>query len=945
MPMINADFTASEHLSTLLNNYPNVAMYINLFFTHLEFANELPFDEPIDENLLEKSYVRTLEVFHSKFAIMVSYIASLLSKLQGGTEDLAFKHLIEGNKLLFLLVNRLQLREIGVFAVGDIGRETKLANLVLYILAGVNFSSDAILPWISGVWFDANTLLGKEDHSDLLQRQYRQEKWKSKKVSLSFYERVLSPHYTQPINLKKIAPSFDMEDYCSVTNYYEQFVEPIYEEIRSTIDQALTAIQNKRERKMPVTVTINHCNYEESNQVQEFSCAISGMDKAYLERSPTTEVAQLSFDEESFLGILTDFVLDDSEHHRGFISCKLLVLRSVYAEKLAALDLKYRLQAYFLMGIEPSRRMLNALRRRPGDEDCPVLRSIITGVLPQCEERPESLSVDAVSHALAVAGNLNEQQAKVVIDFSTLSRGLFLLQGPPGTGKTTTIVHLLKHMLELEPNQRIMVTAPSNAAVHTLAERAMAEMGLGVSMAFWGVEKELSEDMRSIRVNGIAKHLISDIRRLRKFALNYKYLNPSFVEKVTHDVIRMIHEHRAIYKKIDARFLLQCQLRFDYSGHLKKAIIELLNDIDAQLPVIEKCVEDLVASGVSSSKEILTTLINSLALELENYGEIIARSCTQYDSHLESFMLTQSQLIFCTLVSSGSNTLRKSLHFVDTLIIDEAGQAVEPELLIPNYFNAEKCLQVGDSKQLPPTIKSDANKAIEYDSIMHRLVDRVGVVPRMLEVQYRMNSAICTWPSNKYYSGLLRPDDSLFHRSSVLKGVAVCDHLYSPCLFVDVANGSELGKRHQDSSYRNPEEADCAIAIVSYLLSKGVQPQSIGVIAFYSSQVGQLRQNFASRRVDEEVRKLIKISTVDGFQGMECDIIILCTTRTCRSAGFLRDFRRINVAVTRAKHHLYVLGKKAILEQSNTDFTHMICHYEENEGCAIVDSTQLLSSL
>ena len=185
----------------------------------------------------------------------------------------------------------------------------------------------------------------------------------------------------------------------------------------------------------------------------------------------------------------------------------------------------------------------------------------------------------------------------------------------------------------------------------------------------------------------------------------------------------------------------------------------------------------------------------------------------------------------------------------------------------------------------------------------------------------------------------------MLQRTAILQGIAVCDEFRTPCLFVDVANGIEVGKHNHDTSYKNEEEANCAVSIVKHLMEKGVMPQSIGIITFYSSQVVLLKDKAKSLIADSHGVPLLKISTVDGFQGMERDIIILCTTRTCKSAGFLRDARRINVAVTRAKHNLYVLGKKEKLLESNTDLSLLIRHYEENEGCSVVDSATLLAML
>ncbi len=232
--------------------------------------------------------------------------------------------------------------------------------------------------------------------------------------------------------------------------------------------------------------------------------------------------------------------------------------------------------------------------------------------------------------------------------------------------------------------------------------------------------------------------------------------------------------------------------------------------------------------------------------------------------------------------------------------------------------------------------------------MMSRLIERCDVEPKMLEVQYRMHPAICAWVSKTSYGGRLVSDKSLYTRPSVLVDTQVCALLRSPCVFVDVADGVERGKLNHDTSYQNEQEVVCTVQLVTHLLSRGVSAHSIGVISFYKSQVVAIRKKLSDDLVLTYPQvKDVKVSTVDGFQGLERDIIILSTVRTCVSAGFLSDKRRTNVAMSRAKHHLYVLGNKSVLECSNTDFSSIIAHYEseENPDCIVVTNTVLTEAM
>lgn len=696
--------------------------------------------------------------------------------------------------------------------------------------------------------------------------------------------------------------------------------------------------------------------------VQVFQCLIiDDMDSKLLDHSPNEEVVLLTFNgpqkngakpsvKTQIRGILTDF--DMNEKTKKYVSCKLLI-SSVdyfqYSNDKEMFRVYNPIYANFLISVMSFGRMLGACVNPP--RNCGIVESIVTGNLPVWGadvDGSRSFAVDAVAMAMVSNCELNSKQAEAICDFAAAPRGLYLLQGPPGTGKTTTIIRLLKHMLEINPVQRIMLCAPSNAAVHILAERAMEVLGRDVSMVLRGVDKNMSKTLRRIYCNNITKRLSSEIKHyldrlelLQKSSSNYN--NAAFLTLVD-DLSDVFTDHQFFFVSIQARFIATDSnnnntiLRFNHHIDMRDAILKLLAAVDSQFIVMKQAILDF-RNNVVSKQEQVACIVSSL----NDYCQIVKSSSTAYESHLEVFMLLQSQLIFTTLVSSGSKIMRKNIHDIDVLIIDEAGQAVEPELLIPINFNPKKCLQVGDNKQLPATVLSDENKVILYDqSMMSRLIERARAIPKMLEIQYRMHPAICSWPSSMYYNDLLRADDSLLQRCSIVQHTTVCDYLRSPCVFIDV-DGVEVGKQNHDTSYKNLAEAECAVSILKHLLKEDVPPESIGIIAFYSSQVALLDKNTSFLPVDGRGMKSVKISTVDSFQGMERDIIILCTTRTCKSAGFLRDYRRINVAVTRAKHNLYVLGKRSVLEESNTDLSRMIQHYKKYDECNHLNSTVLLA--
>ncbi len=271
------------------------------------------------------------------------------------------------------------------------------------------------------------------------------------------------------------------------------------------------------------------------------------------------------------------------------------------------------------------------------------------------------------------------------------------------------------------------------------------------------------------------------------------------------------------------------------------------------------------------------------------------------------------------------------------MIIDEATQALEPEALIPMKFSPKICIQVGDTKQLGPTVISKeilSNKMYNFGhSMMYRLIEVCDQQYKILNLQYRMHRDICSWPSRQYYNNILETASALESRQPILKA-----HVYSklkkPLVFFDVKGVEE--KSPHTKSTANQEEANVISTIVNYLLQNGINKEQIGVITFYKDQVVSLKRSF-----NYQLYQII--NTVDSFQGDERDIILISAVRTCSSVGFLEDAKRINVAITRAKHHLFIFGNLGKLEQSkDNDFPDLIKHCRSAKSIEGLNKKDLL---
>lgn len=258
----------------------------------------------------------------------------------------------------------------------------------------------------------------------------------------------------------------------------------------------------------------------------------------------------------------------------------------------------------------------------------------------------------------------------------------------------------------------------------------------------------------------------------------------------------------------------------------------------------------------------------------------------------------------------------------DLALLDEATQATEPVSLMA-FLKAPRVVLAGDHKQLPPTVLSmEASRAGLSRSLFERLLDEHGdATRRMLRVQYRMHADIMAFPSQEMYGGALEAFPAVAARTlaEVLSPGAEVDA--PPVLFLDTA-----GKGFDDSSaaavgagtagsesQSNEGEAGLVVARVRELLAAGLAPRELAVIAPYRAQAELLRETL-SRPEELEV----EVDTIDAFQGREKDAILVSLTRSNPSGeiGFLADLRRMNVAMTRARRHLFVVGDSATLSQT-----------------------------
>ena len=300
---------------------------------------------------------------------------------------------------------------------------------------------------------------------------------------------------------------------------------------------------------------------------------------------------------------------------------------------------------------------------------------------------------------------------------------------------------------------------------------------------------------------------------------------------------------------------------------------------------------------------------------------------TELEIRINNDLFNTAHVIACTLTGS-ANRILSGMKF-STLFIDEAAQALEAACLIP-MRRAGRVVLAGDHCQLPPTVKCfEAMKQGLGRSLMERLVENHPEAVTLLTTQYRMNEDIMKFSSDWFYGGKMVAAEDAKHR-----GILDYD---TPIEWIDTAEMiseiSEVAEENEDiRAYRealsgnsfgriNKEEAQLTLlTLQNYITKIGKQRflderLDIGLISPYRAQVKYLRQLLNRLSFFKPFRNSISVNTVDGFQGQERDIIIISLVRSNEEGdiGFLRDLRRMNVAMTRARMKLIIVGDSSTL--------------------------------
>lgn len=577
---------------------------------------------------------------------------------------------------------------------------------------------------------------------------------------------------------------------------------------------------------------------------------------------------------------------------------------------------------------------------------------------PDCLVEPENFNIKVSDKDFARYdreddyGNkisLNSKQREAfqkLITYGPLS----MLQGPPGTGKTEFIAAFVHYLIEKQDVHSILLVSQSHEAVNTAAERIRRHCrNLGTELEavrFSNRESAVSDGLKDVYSHSI----VSSKRELFKAEAKHRVkvlaqplgLDENYLERLTEveiSILGLIRKISHIRDQIENKEREQTErdnLR-NQGKQLSEVLNERIADIGISLPEIPKSLSELESSISKSLDELYAVrpdearkaralikisrdMIDVLNTERVNYDEFLARS---------------RQLVTGTCVGIGQRHMGIANNQYDWVIIDEAARSIASELAIAMQ-SGKRVLLVGDHQQLPPLYTEPHKKALARklgvaakDSDIDDLIasdfarafeSKYGQqTGAQLLTQYRMAPAIGTMVSKCFYDGKLENGDRAI--PDIYQSGPKETKSYVTWLDTSVNGKGANHNSDKGVSIYNRTEAETIIRLLTeisknteFVLSLAEQVKdgeaAIGVICMYGEQKRILRQKFKEISWTEDFKRLVKIDTVDSYQGKENRVIILSVTRSTadQSTGFLRSPNRINVALSRAMDRLVIVG-------------------------------------
>ena len=530
------------------------------------------------------------------------------------------------------------------------------------------------------------------------------------------------------------------------------------------------------------------------------------------------------------------------------------------------------------------------------------------------------------------------------------SNEMFLIQGPPGTGKTAVIAEIILQILRQNPEARILLSSQSNVAVdHALSQisRAarretpdMVRLGraekIGLDSDNWTIEQRADAWRQEVlgKCNAVIGELQQSEREFRAMVDDETAraeIIAEWIEETRKSLAQLPESEPQVRDLLEALAGL-LSIPVDYTGF---NATDILDEIVQAEPSSQGGSGDSLDSTtkIESVRETLTIL--------EDWGRVVGRA-----PDFMKLIVEQSNVVGATCLFSGGQRMPEA-NF-DWAIIDEAGRATVPEALVP-MVKAERVILVGDERQLPPMVDEMMDVESPYPSddiplekslfqILVEAMDSQHLTS--LRTQYRMHPAIGNLISAVFYDGRIEQGTTTYaHRNY--------GWMPRPVTWLSTSTAPDRAETRRGQSFANWSEANLILRKLQELEEICRQHQwqpTVGVISGYFAQVEQLRREIDPDNAGRWRQLQLEIATVDSFQGRECDVVVYSTVRSNqeRQIGFLKDYRRINVALSRARDSLVIVGddfmmRNATIGPDENPFAAVLEHLRSHPSeCSVV---------
>lgn len=547
--------------------------------------------------------------------------------------------------------------------------------------------------------------------------------------------------------------------------------------------------------------------------------------------------------------------------------------------------------------------------------------------------------------------SLNEAQ-RIAFQRLVANGPLSLLQGPPGTGKTEFISAFVHYLFDVQKVRNILLVSQSHEAVNTAAERIRKHcrrLGTDLTLVRFSnreiADSEILEDVFSPNLVGqkrrqLAVNKISNICALgRAMGLPENYLRER--AELAFEIGTQIRRYQKIVMPTKDETIdedekrLRKKLETSIKEQAKTMGLREISEVNEILPKLiadlnqKHNIQPIESEQAGKLIDLTRDMLEALSNERTNYDEFLARS---------------RQLVIGTCVGIGQRHIGIADNIYDWVIVDEAARSISSELAIAMQ-SGTRILLVGDHKQLPPLYSEEHKNALarrlgiskrgeELDQALGSDFERVfqseygKQTCATLKTQYRMAPAIGSLVSACFYHNELENGKTDKDVPNIYHSLP--EKLKASVTWLDTASlPNAYHEQSKNGSLSNRAEADTVIGLLqdlandkTFMNSDIVQKcldsntQAIGVICMYGEQKKLIRKKFNERSWDERFRRLVKIDSVDSYQGKENRVIILSLARHDKaySTGFLHLPNRINVALSRAMDKLVIVGAKAVWE-------------------------------